>query len=260
MTSAYRAKLSAQAIDAHDGQKDFSDAFWVRLVDRIGELLPPGATVVDAGVGTGLVAARLAAAGFDVIGFDFNRSMLDALQARAGNSVCGVLADISRLPIPASTADAVMITNVLHLVTDWRAVLAEAARTLRDGGVLLVGLGGAVRSPVVSAVHRYFRDLVPMDADAMMGPRAVDEFVEEVAALGFDTRAPLVETDTVVRTIRTMVERLQHNVFTWPADTQPSRLGVAASRTKAWAEDELGSIDAEYEVEVDLTMHVAVRR
>lgn len=49
------------------------------------------------------------------------------------------MADIRALPLPDLVADAVVITNVLHLMPDWRAAVAEAARA--PAGVLFVGLG-----------------------------------------------------------------------------------------------------------------------
>src|SRR6188472_4055254 len=56
--------LAASGADVH-GEATFCTA-----------LLSPGARVLDAGCGTGRVAIRLAAQGFDVVGLDVDDSML----------------------------------------------------------------------------------------------------------------------------------------------------------------------------------------
>jgi demethylmenaquinone methyltransferase/2-methoxy-6-polyprenyl-1,4-benzoquinol methylase len=49
-----------------------------------------------------------------------------------------VRADGACLPVRTASVDAVLVTDALHHVGDQRGLLAEAARVLRPGGVLLV--------------------------------------------------------------------------------------------------------------------------
>jgi ubiquinone/menaquinone biosynthesis C-methylase UbiE len=98
--------------------------------------------LLDIGTGTGrlleLVAPRVAAA----LGVDASRAMLAlarARLARAGLGHCAVrLADMYRLPLPDGSFDAVVLQMVLHHAEAPAAALAEAARVLRPGGMLLV--------------------------------------------------------------------------------------------------------------------------
>src|SRR5205085_5118614 len=110
-------------------------------------LVPPGARVLDAGCGTGRVAARLAELGYVCVGADVDPSMLE--QARATTSeVTWLAADLATLDLPASGIaepfDLVVCAgNVVPLVApgDEAAVVARMAAHLRPGGLLVCGFG-----------------------------------------------------------------------------------------------------------------------
>jgi ArsR family transcriptional regulator len=103
-------------------------------------LLDPGWTVADLGCGTGQTAAALAPFVGHVIAVDESNAMLAAAKRRlADNGNVDVRSgSLEHLPIEASTVDAVILSLVLHFVVDPSTVLAEAARTLRPGGRILV--------------------------------------------------------------------------------------------------------------------------
>ncbi len=98
--------------------------------------------LVDMGTGTGRVLEVLAPHVERGIGIDLSREMLAVARAnleRAGLRHCMVRqGDITQLPLPAASADAVTIHQVLHYAADPAAVVAEAARVLQPGGLLLV--------------------------------------------------------------------------------------------------------------------------
>lgn len=98
--------------------------------------------LVDMGTGTGRVLEVLAPKIERGIGIDLSREMLTVARAnleRAGLDHCMVRqGDITQLPLPAASADAVTIHQVLHYAADPAAVVAEAARVLKPGGVLAV--------------------------------------------------------------------------------------------------------------------------
>jgi len=100
--------------------------------------------VLDVAAGTGRVArALLRQPAFDgrVVQVDLSGPML-----RQGQHACAawperldwVRAPAAPLPFPAGTFDAVTCLEALEFVPDARAALAECARVLRPGGVLLV--------------------------------------------------------------------------------------------------------------------------
>lgn len=98
--------------------------------------------LVDMGTGTGRALEVLAPVFERGIGIDLSREMLSMARAnleRAGLRHCMVRqGDITQLPLAAASADAVTLHQVLHYAADPAAVVAEAARVLRPGGILVV--------------------------------------------------------------------------------------------------------------------------
>ena len=256
--SRYREALSDDVIAIHDKQKDFSEAFWSRFAEAVGERVAAGGLLVDAGVGSGVVASPLAGAGFTVAGFDFNLSMLGALVRRSAGSLPVGLADVTALPVREACAEAVVMTNVLHLLRNWRDALCESARVLRPGGVLFLGRGNTSRSSVADEVGAHFRTAV---GDAGVAPEigvsSAEDFDAALSEVGLQTEEPLVVGEQVTRRVRDAIERLQHNVFTWPPDLPQAALDTAAEVTTEWALARYGSLDAEYQMDAKLRLEVA---
>ena len=98
--------------------------------------------LVDMGTGTGRVLEVLGPRAERAVGIDLSREMLAVARAnleRGGLSNCMVRqGDIAQLPLPAATADAVTIHQVLHYATDPGLLVAEAARVLEPGGRLAI--------------------------------------------------------------------------------------------------------------------------
>lgn len=100
--------------------------------------LRPSAVILDVGAGTGRVTLPLTALGCRVIALDPAQAMLDVLRAKAaGLSARVVVGDGARLPFPPASFDAVVLSRVLYLMSDWRDVLHDAIRVLKSGGRLL---------------------------------------------------------------------------------------------------------------------------
>ncbi len=98
--------------------------------------------LVDLGTGTGRMLELF---GPDIergLGIDMSLDMLALARARlerAGLKHCSVRqGDIYELPVPKDSFDAVLVHQVLHFLDDGARAIAEAARTLRPQGRLLV--------------------------------------------------------------------------------------------------------------------------
>lgn len=99
----------------------------------------PGARVLDAGSGLGVVALVAQAARPDLrwVALDADADRL-AAAAHAGVTVPQVRGDLRRLPWADGTFDAVVASEVLEHLVDDVAGAAELGRVLRPGGRLLV--------------------------------------------------------------------------------------------------------------------------
>ena len=110
------------------------------VADVLLSLLSPDLVVADLGCGTGDLTARLARQVRRVIGVDRSAAMLRAARRRV-EGLDGVelhRADLETLPVEAGRCDAALLVLALSYVPEPGPVLAEAARVLRPGGVLVV--------------------------------------------------------------------------------------------------------------------------
>jgi len=97
-----------------------------------------GSAVLDIGSGGGFLAATLADAGYDVVGIDPAMSAVRSAAQHVPASF--VLGAGETLLFTNDSFEAVVCSEVLEHVDDVDAVLAEVARVLRPGGVLIFSL------------------------------------------------------------------------------------------------------------------------
>jgi len=108
---------------------------------RVMRGLAPGARVLDVGCGDGKLAVALLAAGVRAVGLEGSSGPARRAAAETGGRV--VVGDPAALPFAASTLDAIVIWHVLEHLPEPRRTLAEAARCLRPGGILVVAVPDA---------------------------------------------------------------------------------------------------------------------
>jgi len=119
--------------------------------DALTWLLPTGRPrVVDLGAGTGKLTRQIHARGLSVTAVDPSDAMLTQLR-RAVPGVPAVLGSAESIPLPAGSADAVVVAQAWHWVNPARAV-PEIARVLSPGGTL--GLIWNVRDDGADWVRR----------------------------------------------------------------------------------------------------------
>ncbi|QDB78595.1 methyltransferase domain-containing protein [Georgenia wutianyii] len=132
-----------------------------------------GRRILDAGCGSGPLAAELVGRGADVTGFDGSPAMIELARRRLGQTVPLTIHDLSQpLPYEDETFDDVVASLVLHYLQDWDPPLAEIRRVLKPGGRL-----------VASVNHPFARQINAMHEDYF----ATREYGEEVDLNGRTT-------------------------------------------------------------------------
>ena len=95
----------------------------------------PGAVLLDAGCGGGLLAPHAAGKGYRHVGVDLRHSGLEQAAARG---VCPVRGDVTALPLATGSVDVVAAGEILEHVTDLPGTVAEVCRVLRPGGLVVL--------------------------------------------------------------------------------------------------------------------------
>lgn len=100
-------------------------------------------SVLDIGCGTGVLGARLCAAGVEVTGLDFSDKMLKIARERMPEARLIQWDFVKGLPekVKARSFDAVVCTYALHHLTDEdkALLLREMEQCVRPGGRILIG-------------------------------------------------------------------------------------------------------------------------
>lgn len=114
-----------------------------RTLRRVQDILMPTDHVLELGCGTGTTALRLAPATAQFLAADISPAMVDIARSKLVGAPEGVHSMLSfvvadanaSLPAPAGAGwDVVLSFNLLHLVPDIDASLAQVVRHLRPGG------------------------------------------------------------------------------------------------------------------------------
>jgi SAM-dependent methyltransferase len=105
------------------------------MIVREVEALPAGSRVLDAAVGLGQLAGRMAARGYTVFGID---SAIEAAHhARHVAGIASVVGDLTRLPFRNGAVDGVTTGETLEHLDDDAGAAREIARVVRADGLVV---------------------------------------------------------------------------------------------------------------------------
>ncbi|MBW2452348.1 MAG: metalloregulator ArsR/SmtB family transcription factor [Deltaproteobacteria bacterium] len=140
-----RRRRNRQFFDSHAGDLDGMHEALLNLPDYrrdLFALVPQGGLIVEIGVGTGRLLPDLAGIGDRVIGVDHSPAMIDLARECAERVPHGKidlrLAEMIHLPVETTSADTVVMNQVLHHAELPILVLKEINRILKPGGLLLI--------------------------------------------------------------------------------------------------------------------------
>ena len=161
------------------------DDFFLSVVDQT-----PAARVLDLGCGTGLLLALAQARGATVTGLDVTPGLLEIARDRLPTAELWQ-ADICSLPFGDAQFDVVTGVNVFQFASDPPASLAEAARVVRPGGLVAIGMFAAPERAESTAVHLAMAALSPPRRQADHAPYALtrENLAAALAAAGLEPQA-----------------------------------------------------------------------
>lgn len=213
--------------------------------------LKPGQILLDAGVGTGRFALPLAELGAPVVGIDISANMLAQLSRKASDSEHGRerlllrvgRGDLRHMPVRTGAVGAVLIVHILHLIADWKAVLADVRRVLAPGGVLLIAGSGGMHTPV----REHYDRLVEARG---LSRKSIGAHRDEIEAF-LKTQGAHLEPAAVDAVCWTRERPVSHTLEmlrrrTWSAlwDISDEDNAVFLAETEAWVLQAYGTLDA----------------
>ncbi len=100
----------------------------------------PGKLAADIGAGTGFITEGLAKNGLRVIAVDQSEAMLEEMKKKFAqfDSIEYRIGDFNSLPIQNETVDYIFANMYLHHVDSPQIAIAEMARVLKPGGILVI--------------------------------------------------------------------------------------------------------------------------
>lgn len=152
-----------------------------------------GGTVVDLGCGSGILAARIGAAGYDVVGVDLSPDMVRLARANApaARLTVGSLHDAE---LPPGCVAVAAVGEALNYATDPRAgpealarLAGRVAAALAPGGVWLFDVAGPGRAGAGGVAHQFHRHddwCLGMVATESQGGTRLDRAVTIFTAAG----------------------------------------------------------------------------
>jgi len=239
-----------RAAEFYDETRGYDDQLSRATTELLAAELRGRDSVLEVGVGTGLIALPLYEAGIPMFGLDISAPMVGKLVEKAGGRPPFplVLGDATALPFADDAVDAGLIRWVLHLIPGWRVAVAELVRVVRPRGVLVVHLG-SYGGPS-DEIHRRFEEVVGFSVDPVgLGWGAEAELDAEVARHGGRLRMLPPLTRRSEEPLEPFLEGIEHAHYswTWPV---PEEVRLAALREiRPWAEERFGPLDRPLTVE-----------
>jgi MPBQ/MSBQ methyltransferase len=143
MLKKYNADVYDDASDIYD---TYEGLFFPYLFGRIRELinrrlipsLPPGASVLDVGCGTGQQTQLFRPAGMSVTGIDISAGLVRVANQKLGEGIC-MVSDACCLPFRDGAFDAVSCAgSTINHIPDYPFFFEEITRVLKPGGLVFL--------------------------------------------------------------------------------------------------------------------------
>lgn len=129
-----------RAADFYDVTRAYPDGIAAEIAAFIAQkaLLKSDTNMLEIGIGTGRVAVPLSAHVGSITGIDISAKMMIKIREKQGSKAIQFAeANAETIPFASRTFKHVLVSHVLHLVSDPQAVLSEISRVLKRPGQLI---------------------------------------------------------------------------------------------------------------------------
>ena len=143
----------------HCDQKDEAQGERLKLLSHLIE----GQKVLQLGCGNGDLSVEIAKLGFDVVGVDISepgirQSIELAKKENLDAKAQFMVMDATSLEFSDNSLDTVLIAGVLEHVRDFRKLLEEAIRVVRNSGRIIVSVPNGLLVPSTGHLRVFFKD------------------------------------------------------------------------------------------------------
>ena len=217
--SAGELKSFDRVAHVYDATRGLPPEIEREITDAIAaELRAVSATprLLEVGIGTGRIAAPLAAAGVRVTGIDISTKMLALLRGKRAD-IDVMLAEASQPPLREASFDGALFVHILHLVPDAAATVRATVPLVRRGGVILHGQderAGGIRARADELMESAITEITGLTTDQHdrrdQGPLLCERAVREA---GGTCAVRVAASWTWRATGRGMLERLARKDF-----------------------------------------------
>jgi SAM-dependent methyltransferase len=233
-----------RAVEYYDRTRAMSDEATRRQTALLVEELRGRGPGLEIGVGTGIVALPLAAAGVPVVGLDLSRPMLTRLVEKAGGRrpFPLVVGDATDLPFAGGSFGAALVRHVLHLIPAWERAVEELVRVVGRGGTVLVSIG-AVPAASREVAERFVAALGRASLTKGLDLRTPALLDQAFAALGAVPRAlpPVPERSNA--SLGEFIGQMREGLHSWTWDVPEDDRRAAAEETRRWVLERFGTLD-----------------
>ncbi len=233
-----------RAADIYDETRAISPEAMERNLRLLSSELRDRGRVLEVGVGTGLLALPLHGAGLELVGVDLSRPMLAKLLAKVGDRPPFpiVMGDGTRMPFADAAFGAAYLRWVLHLVQDWRGVLAEVVRVVRPGGVFLANLGayGGPREEI----RTRFAELSGMSVEPVgLGWGDFDPLDAAMGAYGASARELPPVREGSDEPLAAFLQGIEAGRYSWTWGVPETIRLLTVAELRGWAEERFGGLE-----------------
>jgi ubiquinone/menaquinone biosynthesis C-methylase UbiE len=144
------------------------------LVRHFLPLARPGERLLDVGCGTGHWSRFFASLGYDVVGVDISRRMIEVAKANASPPCAFAVADACKLPFNTGSFEIVAAMAALEFVSDTTGTLRQMCRCARPSGRVLMG---TLNRTAAINQHRLAASKEPYASARMFSPKELRTFL-----------------------------------------------------------------------------------